>query len=60
MTAQRHLGYGRPNDLGAGKDKVRITLVDFMDTTVEKLRAVQHKGGNFKCSECDRLIRSGF
>ena len=30
-------------------------LIDFMDTTPQKLREAGHKKGNCVCSECDRL-----
>ena len=50
-----HFRDGCPNDDGANKQAIRISLVDFMDTTPQKLREAGHKKGNCVCSECDRL-----
>ena len=52
-----HFKKGCPNDDGRNKNNIRISLIDFMDTTVEKLLRAKHKKGNCKCLECDRLRR---
>ena len=51
----KHFRYGCPNDPGIKKESIRISLIDFVDTSVEKLRVARHKGGNCKCMECDKL-----
>ena len=32
-------------------------MIDFMDTTIEKLQRANHRKGNCKCTECDSLRR---
>ena len=51
----KHFRDGCPNDDGREKRNIRISLIDFMDTTVEKLQIAKHKKGKCKCSECDKL-----
>ena len=51
----KHFRDGCPNDDGTNKQTIRISLIDFMDTTPQKLREAGHKKGNCVCSECDRL-----
>ena len=41
----KHFQEGCPSDTGQGKDHIRLTLVDFFDTTVEKLSHAGHEGG---------------
>ena len=52
-----HFRDGCPNDDGREKNNIRISLIDFMDTTNEKLQRANHRKGNCKCSECDKLRR---
>ena len=52
-----HFKKGCPNDDRRNKNNIRISLINFMDTTVEKLLRAKHKKGNCKCLECDRLRR---
>ena len=40
-----------------GCPNIRISLIDFIDTTAEKLQRANHKKGNCKCLECDKLRR---
>ena len=48
-----HFKDGCPNDKGTDKSTLDFTLIDFFDTTKEKLRKVKHEsGGKCKCSEC--------
>jgi hypothetical protein len=54
----KHFRDGCPYDDGREKKNIRISLIDFIDTTVEKLTRANHKKGNCKCSECDRLRRA--
>ena len=51
----KHFRDGCPNDTGQDKSTIRFSIIDFMDTTSEKLRVSGHKKGNCKCSECDKL-----
>ena len=53
-----HFRDGCPHDDGREKMNIRISLVDFIDTSIEKLNRANHKKGNCKCSECDRLRRA--
>ena len=53
-----HFRDGCPHDDGRKKMNIRISLVDFIDTSIEKLNRANHKKGNCKCSECDRLRRA--
>ena len=52
-----HFRDGCPNDDGREKKNIRISLIDFMDTTSEKLQRAGHKKGNCKCCECEKLRR---
>ena len=50
---------GCPNDTGVDKDHIRLTLLDFLDTTEEKLRLAEHQPGpQCKCEECKKLLRT--
>ena len=51
----KHFRDGCPNDTGVTKSTIRVSLVDFMDTTIVKLGEAGHRKGNCRCSECDRL-----
>ena len=51
----KHFKDGCPNDSGEEKTHVRISLIDHMFTSVEKLENASHKTGNCKCTECDKL-----
>ena len=53
-----HFRDGCPNDDGREKKNIRISLIDYIDTSVEKLSRANHKKGNCKCCECDRLRRT--
>ena len=53
----KHFRDGCPNDIGIKKETIRISLIDFMETSVEKLRVAKYKSGNCKCVECDKLRR---
>ena len=44
-----------PHDTGSNKQTIIVSLIDYMNTTVGKLRDAGHKKGNCKCSECDTL-----
>mgnify|MGYP003333658506 CR=1 FL=1 len=44
------------NDLGVHKSTLDFTLLDFFDTTEEKLRKAEHQPGpKCRCSECEKL-----
>ena len=50
---------GCHNDTGVDKDHLRLTLLDFYDTTEEKLRVAGHKSGpQCKCGECKKLLKT--
>ena len=51
----KHFRDGCPHDTGPNKQTIRISLIDFMDTTAVKLRDAGHKKGNCVCSECEKL-----
>ena len=51
----QHFRDGCPNYTGVNKSAIRVSLVDFMDTTIVKLGEAGHRKGNCRCSECDRL-----
>ena len=51
----KHFRDGCPNDTGMDKQTIRISLIDFMDTTPTKLREAGHRKGNCSCQECDKL-----
>ena len=55
----KHFMEGCPNDRGLGKEHIRLTLVDFLDTTEELLRSADHQPGpQCKCGECMKLLRT--
>ena len=55
----KHFLDGCPNDTGTEKHHMRLTLLDFLDTTVEKLHTAGHQGGpQCQCMECGKLLRS--
>ena len=44
---------GCPNDVGRGKETLKMTLVYFMDVTREELREAGHvKGPKCRCDKC--------
>ena len=52
----KHFLDGCPND--TGQDIIRITLVDFFDTSENKLRQAGHEPGpQCRCVECNGLKR---
>ena len=53
----KHFRDGCPNDTDDNKTHIRISLIDFLTTTNDKLREAGHRKGNCKCGECDRLRR---
>ena len=53
-----HFMEGCPSDTGPGKEHIRLTLIDFMDTTVERLQVAGHEPGpQCRCAECMTLKR---
>ena len=52
----KHFMEGCPNDTGRQKFNLDFTLLDFYDTTVEKLRSAKHvPGPSCRCTECENL-----
>ena len=52
----RHFQEGCPHDQGPDQDHIRLTLVDYLDTTREALRLAGHESGpQCRCTECGRL-----
>ena len=45
---------GCPNDDGDEKMNLRISLIDYLITTDDKLKQFGHKKGNCSCSECNK------
>ena len=50
-----HFEVGCPNDDWRNKNNIRISLIDYVDKTAEKLQRPNHKKGNCKCLECEKL-----
>ena len=47
---------GCPHDMGRDKSTLDFTLLDYFDTTEEKLRHFEHlPGPKCRCSECEKL-----
>jgi hypothetical protein len=46
---------GCPNDLGRDKMTLDFTLINYYDTSKEKLILAEHEPGQCRCSECDKL-----
>ena len=54
----KHFQEGCPSDSGLDKDNLRLTLLDFLDTTVELLDRAGHVAGpQCRCKECNKLKR---
>ena len=54
----KHFQEGCPSDSGQEKENIRLTLLDFLDTTVEKLVSAGHiSGPQCRCTECNKLKR---
>ena len=54
----KHFQDGCPNGTGRSKTHIRLTLVDFYDTTEDKLTQAGHEPGpQCRCVECNRLKR---
>ena len=52
----KHFKLGCPNDIGKEKITLDFTLIDYIDTTQEKLTLANHEPGpKCRCSECGRL-----
>jgi hypothetical protein len=55
----KHSMEGCPNDTGAEKAHIRLTLLDYLDTSVEKLQAAEHRiGPQCQCTECGKLLKT--
>ena len=52
----KHFKNGCPNDLGRDKMTLDFTLLDYYDTTWEKLALAKHEPGpKCRCDECGHL-----
>ena len=52
----KHFKAGCPNDMGLQKSTLDFTLVDFYDTSQEKLLLANHESGaKCRCVECGHL-----
>ena len=52
----KHFKTGCPNDIGKEKTTLNFTLLDFYDTTPEKLLRANHESGaKCRCRECGHL-----
>ena len=52
----KHFKTGCPNDMGQEKSTLDFTLVDFYDTSQEKLHLAKHESGaKCRCVECGNL-----
>ena len=55
----KHFMDGCPNDTGTEKGHIRLTLLDYLDTTEERLRLAEHQPGpQCKCLECKKLLKT--
>ena len=55
----KHFMDGCPSDAGSDKLQLRLTLLDYLDTTEQKLTDAGHKSGpQCQCQECDKLLRT--
>ena len=55
----KHFLQGCPNDTGKEKEHLRLTLLDYLDTTEATLRKSGHQSGpQCKCGECSKLLRT--
>ena len=52
---EKHFKAGCSNYTGSGKSHMRITLLEHMDTTVERLEVANHVAGSCRCTDCGRL-----
>ena len=50
-----HFRIGCQNDTGRDKSTLDFTLIDFYETSQEKLTIARHEPGQCRCSECDNL-----
>ena len=52
----KHFMEGCPHDPGKQKDTLKMTLIDYWDTTAQKLLEAGHeKGAQCRCRECNSL-----
>ena len=51
----KHFMTGCPNDLGRDKMTLDFTLINYYDTSKEKLILAEHEPGQCRCPECDKL-----
>ena len=52
----KHFRLGCPNDTGQKKSTLDFTLLDFYDTSEDKLRQSEHlQGPKCRCAECENL-----
>ena len=52
----KHFKLGCPNDRGKEKSTLDFTLIDFLDTSMEKLTLAKHEPGvKCQCVECGKL-----
>ena len=52
----KHFKLGCLNDIGKEKTTLDFTLIDYYDTTIQKLASVNHEPGpKCRCSECEKL-----
>ena len=55
----RHFMNGCLQDGGQEKDQLRLTLIDFLDTSKEKLLHCGHQPGpKCRCTECLKLLKT--
>ena len=55
----KHFQERCPSDAGPIKDNIRITLLDYLDTTEEMLGQAGHVAGpQCRCSQCAKLKRT--
>jgi hypothetical protein len=54
----KHFQEGCPSDVGLDKEQIQLTLLDFLDTSVDKLDSAGHiSGPQCRCTECNKLKR---
>ena len=50
-----HFTHGCPGDTGRGKENLEVTLIDFLDVTLEQVQQANHGGVGCVCTLCRKL-----
>ena len=50
-----HFTHGCPGDTGRGKENLEVTLIDFLDVTLQQVQQANHGGVGCVCTLCRKL-----